>query len=113
MDDCTKKKIGNMPDRQCQEGIVEVITFVPQELIAERFVETIKENIVNMVLWEEHFKDPLWAVLFKPFISSETLEACALIGLHLLAAEDEAGSRVVSLLMLETCGDTVAPKSTR
>ena len=29
---------------------------------------------------------------FKPFVSAETLKACALIGLHLLAAEDEAGS---------------------
>ena len=31
-------------------------------------------------------------VPFKPFLSAETLEACALVGLHLLAAEDEAGS---------------------
>ena len=29
---------------------------------------------------------------FKPFVSTETLKACALIGLHLLAAEGEAGS---------------------
>ena len=28
----------------------------------------------------------------NPFVSLETLKACALIGLHLLAAEDEAGS---------------------
>ena len=32
------------------------------------------------------------AVPFKPFVSAQTLKACALIGLHLLAAEDEAGS---------------------
>ena len=32
------------------------------------------------------------AVPFNPFVSAETLKACALIGLHLLAAEDEAGS---------------------
>ena len=31
-------------------------------------------------------------VPFRPFVSSETLKACALIGLHLLAAEGEAGS---------------------
>ena len=28
----------------------------------------------------------------NPFVSAETLKACALIGLHLLAAEGEAGS---------------------
>ena len=43
--------------------------------------------------------------------SSKTLQACALIGLHPLAAEGEAGSCGVSLLTLETCGDTVAPKA--
>ena len=32
------------------------------------------------------------AVPFEPFVSAETLKACALIGLHLLAAEGEAGS---------------------
>ena len=32
------------------------------------------------------------AVPFKPFVSAETLKVCALIGLHLLAAKDEAGS---------------------
>ena len=32
------------------------------------------------------------AVPFKPRVSAETLKACTLIGLHLLAAEDEAGS---------------------
>ena len=31
-------------------------------------------------------------VPFKPFVSAETPKACALIGLHLLAAEEEAGS---------------------
>ena len=34
----------------------------------------------------------LVAVSFRPFASAETLKACALIGLHLLAAEGEAGS---------------------
>ena len=29
---------------------------------------------------------------FKPFVSTETLKACALTGLHITAAEDEAGS---------------------
>ena len=29
------------------------------------------------------------AVSFKPFLSAETLKACALLGLHLVAAEDE------------------------
>ena len=28
----------------------------------------------------------------KPFVSAETLKACALVGLHLLAAESEEGS---------------------
>ena len=32
------------------------------------------------------------AVSFRPFASAETLKACALTGLHLLAAEGEAGS---------------------
>ena len=32
------------------------------------------------------------AVPFKPCVSAETLKACAQIGLHLLAAEGEAGS---------------------
>ena len=32
------------------------------------------------------------AVPSKPYVSAETLKACALIGLHLLAAEGEAGS---------------------
>ena len=31
-------------------------------------------------------------VLPDPFVSAETLKACALIGLHFLAAENEAGS---------------------
>ena len=31
-------------------------------------------------------------VEFKPFVPAETLRACALIGLHLMAAEGEAGS---------------------
>ena len=31
-------------------------------------------------------------VLPNPFVSAETLKACALIGLHLLAAEGEDGS---------------------
>ena len=31
-------------------------------------------------------------VPFRPFVSAEALNACALIGLHLLAAEGEAGS---------------------
>ena len=31
-------------------------------------------------------------VLPDPFVSAETLKSCALIGLHLLAAENEAGS---------------------
>ena len=37
-------------------------------------------------------------------------KVCAMIGLHLLAAEDEAGS-MVSLMTSETCGDTVAQKA--
>ena len=40
-------------------------------------------------------KEPLvltQAVPFEPLVSAETLKACALTGLHLLAAEDEAGS---------------------
>ena len=40
-------------------------------------------------------KDPVVAsddVSSNPFVSAETLKACALIGLHLLAAGDEAGS---------------------
>ena len=32
------------------------------------------------------------AVPSEPFVSAETLKACALIGLHLFAAEGEAGS---------------------
>ena len=48
----------------------------------------------------EHFfflikKEPVAltkVVPFKPFVSAETPKACALIGLHLLAAEEEAGS---------------------
>ena len=32
------------------------------------------------------------AVPFKPVVPAETLQACALLGLHLLAAEGEAGS---------------------
>ena len=35
---------------------------------------------------------PTKAVPFKPFVSAETLKVCALIGLHLLAADDGAGS---------------------
>ena len=31
-------------------------------------------------------------VPYKPFVSAETLEACALIGLHFLAAEGGVGS---------------------
>ena len=32
------------------------------------------------------------AVQFQPFVSAESLKACALVGLHFLAAEDDAGS---------------------
>ena len=40
-------------------------------------------------------KEPMVAsndVSSNPFVSAETLEACALVGLHLLAAEGDAGS---------------------
>ena len=42
-------------------------------------------------------KEPVLASsmeLPNPFVSAETLKACALIGLHLLAAEGEIGSSV-------------------
>ena len=45
-------------------------------------------------------------MLPNPFVSAGTLKACALIGLHLLAA-----GVVVSLQNWETCGDTVALKA--
>ena len=48
------------------------------------------------------------AVLFEPFVSSETL---TLIGFHLLAAEGEAGSSGSE--SPETCGDTVLKKQKR
>ena len=32
------------------------------------------------------------ALKFKPFVPAETLKACALIGLHAMAAEGETGS---------------------
>ena len=47
-------------------------------------------------------KEPVVAsddVSSTPFVSAETLKACALIGLHLLAAEGEAGLVVVNLLI--------------
>ena len=34
------------------------------------------------------------AVVFEPFVPAETLKACALIGLHLMAAESASGSSV-------------------
>ena len=51
------------------------------------------------------------AVPFKPFVSAETLKACVLIGLHLWAAADEAGSSGSQSPILETCGDTVAQRA--
>ena len=49
------------------------------------------------------------AVPFEPFCLWETLKTCALTGLHLLAAEDEAGSS--GSQSPETCGNTVAQKA--
>ena len=50
------------------------------------------------------------AVPFEPFVSAETLKASALVGLHYLAADGEAGSSGCQSPE-ETCGDTVARKA--
>ena len=47
----------------------------------------------------------------NPFVSSETLKACALIGLHLLAAEGEASSRVSQSPALRDMSRQGCPKS--
>ena len=47
--------------------------------------------------------------LFSNFVRRK--EACALIGLRLLAAEGEVGSSGCQSLIQETCGDTVAQKA--
>ena len=52
------------------------------------------------------------AVPFKPFVSADTLKVCALIGLHLLAAQKKGGSSGSQFPDLgQTRGDTVAQKS--
>ena len=51
------------------------------------------------------------AVPFKPFVSAETLKACALIGLHLLEEEEEAGSSGSQSLDLEDMWKNGCPKS--
>ena len=43
-----------------------------------------------------------------PCVSAESLKACALIGLLLLAAGGKAESMVVNLLIWEICGGTLA-----
>ena len=43
-----------------------------------------------------------------PCVSAESLKACALIGLLLLAAGGKAESMVVNLLVWEICGGTLA-----
>ena len=48
------------------------------------------------------------AVPFTPVVPAETLKPHALIGLHFLQQKVKLDQAVVSLLTLETCGDTVA-----
>ena len=42
----------------------------------------------------------------NPFVSAETLKACALIGQRLLAAESEAGSSGIQSPDVAACGGT-------
>ena len=51
-------------------------------------------------------------MLPKPCVSAETHQACALIGLHLLAAGGDAGSSGCQSPVLGTRGATVAQQST-
>ena len=51
------------------------------------------------------------AVPFEPFVSAETLEACALIVLHWMAAEGESGSSGSQSLDLGDLWRHVCPKS--
>ena len=46
----------------------------------------------------------------SPIVRAETIKACVLISLHLVAAAGGCGFSG-SLLIYETCGDTVAQKS--